>query len=942
MAQMGKAKHVESTNTGTSITVPSGRPSPQRKHRARVLRQQQRQKVVTQPTAPRMKTKRLTTPSSSSMAGSSLLEELTARQGPTVYAAAPQRTYSASSKRRARPSTGQGHNVQKRQAGETNEVARPRSKKQKQRKNSPTGSASGDSEAYRPPSARKKKKKKRQSRQGDSAEIPVDLVSSSEDESPAEVPAPMEVEPPAAPSVAPAVAQLARSPSVAAAGDMSRFDASVVLFRASKTEVHFSSRDDWRFYFKRDALHLEMRSEAGSQFKVKMNDIMCRFPARSSSSSSSSSAAASASARTCIEISGPGKKLKERLASGLKEKTVGADDAQNCVLRIYPRADCGSSTWAAGVRAAAEQCGWGAKLRGFYPDATADAAWADALLLAEDGRKAQRIREEDAAAQKRGAAAQLSSDAAAAQAMQCADFEAQRERREQKATMETDAKLARALQSDLSRSRTRSGGSGSSFTSSAHPPREGTRRSSRRRRTRQSKLGEFASSPNSKGHDEEDPTKVLEYPFDPKTGAVARDSVTITRGDCNRLKKGHFLNDNIIDFRLRTIQELSTVAAALGPAAAGAAAPEPPPFTVKVFSSFFYKQLSSSNGSSNSRYDSVKKWTKGDDIFRHDFLLIPVCESLHWSLVMICHPRLAVQRTINNLHAKEKERSGGDFEGDGEAEENADEDDAEEEEEEEEDLQPSILHFDSLSCHPTTTVAKNLRGYLKREWEDKHSEQAELDGISLKTMPHMRVKVPSQSNGCDCGVFVLKYAEEVLKLLREDASVAAASKQGREKKRAKTTASGTGLPTIEAFSSSAEANCIDIVSSEDPIEDAASGSEDESSSSYSEDYGPQPAEKVSEQRAQPKSKLHVTRPENHATMRKQELIKHVRKELKKHIHPLWFATRDISRLRIQIERQVETLADKQRLARATTKSEATATATAAATAAAASLYGDEC
>ena len=152
MAQMGKAKHVESTNTGTSITVPSGRPSPQRKHRARVLRQQQRQKAVTQP---RMKTKRVTTPSSSSMAGSSLLEELTARQGPTVYAAAPQRTYSASSKRRARPSTGQGHNVQKRQAGETNEVARPRSKKQKQRKNSPTGSASGDSEAYRPPSARK-------------------------------------------------------------------------------------------------------------------------------------------------------------------------------------------------------------------------------------------------------------------------------------------------------------------------------------------------------------------------------------------------------------------------------------------------------------------------------------------------------------------------------------------------------------------------------------------------------------------------------------------------------------------------------------------------------------------------------------------------------------------------------------------------------------------
>jgi Ulp1 family protease len=37
-------------------------------------------------------------------------------------------------------------------------------------------------------------------------------------------------------------------------------------------------------------------------------------------------------------------------------------------------------------------------------------------------------------------------------------------------------------------------------------------------------------------------------------------------------------------------------------------------------------------------FDNVKLWTKGDDIFAYDYILVPIHNYSHWSLAIICHP----------------------------------------------------------------------------------------------------------------------------------------------------------------------------------------------------------------------------------------------------------------------------------------------------------------
>ena len=42
--------------------------------------------------------------------------------------------------------------------------------------------------------------------------------------------------------------------------------------------------------------------------------------------------------------------------------------------------------------------------------------------------------------------------------------------------------------------------------------------------------------------------------------------------------------------------------------------------------------------SPGSGYESVRRWTKNVDIFTKDFLFVPINESLHWSLAVVCWP----------------------------------------------------------------------------------------------------------------------------------------------------------------------------------------------------------------------------------------------------------------------------------------------------------------
>ena len=68
-------------------------------------------------------------------------------------------------------------------------------------------------------------------------------------------------------------------------------------------------------------------------------------------------------------------------------------------------------------------------------------------------------------------------------------------------------------------------------------------------------------------------------------------------------------------------------------------------------------------------------------------------------------------------------------------------------------------------AHESKDVAKNLRQWVQQEYtRRKKSSPTDPDlVVDSKTLPIVPPKVPLQSNSCDCGVFVVVFAEEFLK-----------------------------------------------------------------------------------------------------------------------------------------------------------------------------------
>jgi len=129
------------------------------------------------------------------------------------------------------------------------------------------------------------------------------------------------------------------------------------------------------------------------------------------------------------------------------------------------------------------------------------------------------------------------------------------------------------------------------------------------------------------------------YPPPPKKGGIALKKVDV---DC--LLPGIYLNDIIIDFYLKYLYEeiLSEEQRA----------------RTYIFNSYFYTCLSKRAFGDSRRNESpmermhaqVRKWTRDIDIFKRDFIIIPINEHAHWFLVVICFPSRVEQDESTNLN----------------------------------------------------------------------------------------------------------------------------------------------------------------------------------------------------------------------------------------------------------------------------------------------------
>ncbi|XP_036438246.1 sentrin-specific protease 6 isoform X1 [Colossoma macropomum] len=136
--------------------------------------------------------------------------------------------------------------------------------------------------------------------------------------------------------------------------------------------------------------------------------------------------------------------------------------------------------------------------------------------------------------------------------------------------------------------------------------------------------------------------KLMMYPPPPAKGGIS-----VTNEDLHCLNDGEFLNDVIIDFYLKYlfIEKLKKEDA----------------HKSHVFSSFFYKRLNqrerrNAQDTTNlpiqkRKHNRVKTWTRHVDLFQKDFIFVPINESAHWYLAVICFPGLErVQVEPNPLY----------------------------------------------------------------------------------------------------------------------------------------------------------------------------------------------------------------------------------------------------------------------------------------------------
>ncbi|KAJ6289307.1 hypothetical protein OIU76_025174 [Salix suchowensis] len=198
------------------------------------------------------------------------------------------------------------------------------------------------------------------------------------------------------------------------------------------------------------------------------------------------------------------------------------------------------------------------------------------------------------------------------------------------------------------------------------------------------------------------------------------DAVSISKRDVELLHPETFINDTIIDFYIQYLKNK------LQPG---------DKHRFHFFNSFFFRKLADlDKGPSNAcggrlAFQRVHKWTRKINLFEKDYIFIPLNYSLHWSLIVICHPGEVV-------HSREDEGRNSD-------------------------KVPCILHMDSI--RGSHRGLKNLiQSYLYEEWRERHNGRVDDTLSKFLNLQFVPLELPQQENSYDCGLFVLHYVERFL------------------------------------------------------------------------------------------------------------------------------------------------------------------------------------
>ncbi|XP_062098438.1 probable ubiquitin-like-specific protease 2B isoform X2 [Humulus lupulus] len=195
------------------------------------------------------------------------------------------------------------------------------------------------------------------------------------------------------------------------------------------------------------------------------------------------------------------------------------------------------------------------------------------------------------------------------------------------------------------------------------------------------------------------------------------DAVSISKRDVDLLQPDTFINDTIIDFYIQYLKSQIQHGER---------------HRFHFFNSFFFRKLAdldkdpSSASDGKAAFQRVRKWTRRVQLFEKDFVFIPVNFSLHWSLIVICHPGEVPKSKDEDLDKSLKV--------------------------------PCILHMDSIKGNHAG-LKSLMQSYLWEEWKERQRETSDEVSSRFHNLRFVSLELPQQENSFDCGLFLLHYLE---------------------------------------------------------------------------------------------------------------------------------------------------------------------------------------
>lgn len=157
--------------------------------------------------------------------------------------------------------------------------------------------------------------------------------------------------------------------------------------------------------------------------------------------------------------------------------------------------------------------------------------------------------------------------------------------------------------------------------------------------------------------------------------------------------------------------------------------------TVHLFSNFFFSKVKRiSKLDQDEVRNLIMRWDKDVKLFNKDFLALPICEGLHWLLLIICFPQKVPSDDdviVIDPSSPDKPKT------------------------------CCILIFDSLRYNYLSSFTDPLRHFLKARWKyERPTEKITKNFMNRNIFPDVIVKVPKQPNSYDCGVYMLHFFEK--------------------------------------------------------------------------------------------------------------------------------------------------------------------------------------